>query len=357
MSLDQPSLDLRDRSAVTALDPKGMWGLTEAFGDQCRTALKLAKATDLGSLATKPRNALLTGLGGSAAGGDFVRALFDAHGQIPFTVNRDYGLPRYVNADTLVFAASYSGNTEETLSAYDEAQAAGATIVAVTSGGQLKQKAESDGHRVITVPGGQPPRTALGFMLVPVLWACEGYGLLPKMDYARAFSLLDECARAWTIEGDDSGPRDLAKAFHGALPILYGLGPWPGLIASRWKSQINENAKTHAFANTYPELDHNEILAWIEAGSQGVAKYVGAVLLSGDESPKMRKRREVTERLIDGLCEFHPVMAKGEDLLSQLLTLTFYGDFTSLYLAALNGVDPETIGSINTLKTELANVA
>lgn len=351
------NLDLRDRSAVTAHDPKGMWGLTEAFGDQCRTALKIARETDLGNLNPKPHNALLTGLGGSAAGGDFVRALFEAHGDIPFAVNRDYHLPHYVNGDTLVFAASYSGNTEETLSAYDEAQGAGASIVAVTSGGELKKRAERDGHKVITVPGGQPPRTALGFMLVPVLWACETYGLLPKMDYARAFSLLDECAQSWTIEGDDSGPRDLATAFHGALPILYGLGPWQGLIASRWKSQINENAKTHAFANTYPELNHNEILAWIEAGTQGVAKYVGAVLLSGDESPKMQKRREVTERLIDGLCAFHPVKARGDDLLSQLLTLTFYGDFTSLYLAALNGVDPETIGSINTLKTELAKIA
>ncbi len=351
------SLDLQDRAAVTALDPKGMWGLTEAFGNQCRTALRIARETDLGSLATAPKNALLTGLGGSAAGGDFVRALFEAHGSIPFAVNRDYHLPAYVGPETLVFATSYSGNTEETLSAYADAQSAGATIVAVTSGGRLKELAEADGHKVVVVPGGQPPRTALGFMLVPVLVACEAYGLLPAQDYDRAFALLDECARGWTIGGDDAGPRELARRFHGALPIVYGLGPWQGLIASRWKSQINENAKVHAFVNAYPELDHNEILGWIRAGEQGVAEYVGAVLMDGGESAKMRKRREVTERLVGGLCGFVPVAARGEDLLSRLLTLTFYGDFVSLYLAALNGVDPETIASINTLKTELASVA
>ena len=351
------SLDLRDRAAVTALDPKGMWGLTEKFGDQCRTALRIAREANLTGLPATPKNAVLTGLGGSAAGGDFVRALFDAFGEIPFGVNRDYHLPKWVDAGTLLFATSYSGNTEETLSAYADAQAVGAPILAVTSGGKLKELAERDGHPVIVVPGGQPPRTALGFMLIPVLVACEAYGLLPAQDYDRAFDLLDRCAGEWTIEGSDSGPRDLATAFHGALPIVYGLGPWQGLIASRWKSQINENSKSHAFVNTFPELNHNEILAWIDAGNQGVAKYVGAVLEDGTESAKMQTRQRVTEGLVKDLIQFTTVRAQGEDLLSKLLTLTFYGDFVSLYLSALNGVDPETIDSINTLKSELANVA
>ncbi len=351
------SLDLRDRASVTALDPKGMWGLTERFGDQCRTALKIARESSLTNLPGNPKNAVLTGLGGSAAGGDFVKALFDAQGSIPFSVNRDYHLPKWVDSGTLVFATSYSGNTEETLSAYADAQAAGAPIVVVTSGGKLKEFAERDGHPVITVPGGQPPRTALGFMLVPVLVACELYGLLPEQDYERAFDLLDRCASEWTVEGNDSGPRELAHRFHGNLPIVYGLGPWQGLIASRWKSQINENSKVHTFVNTYPELNHNEILGWIKAGEQGVAKYAGAVLQDGTESAKMKTRHKVTQGLVGDLCEFTTVEARGEDLLSKLLTLTFYGDFVSLYLAALNGVDPETIESINTLKSELANVS
>ncbi|MER3496738.1 MAG: bifunctional phosphoglucose/phosphomannose isomerase, partial [Armatimonadota bacterium] len=150
--------------------------------------------------------------------------------------------------------------------------------------------------------------------------------------------------------------RELAQAFHGKLPILYGLGFWQGLIANRWKCQINENAKCHAFFHTYPELDHNEILGWIGAHSQA-AQYHGAALVAPDASAKMRTRHKVTERLIGPQCPFTTVEAQGNDLLSQMLSLTYFGDFVSMYLSALNGADPTTIPHIDTLKAELEKVA
>jgi glucose/mannose-6-phosphate isomerase len=348
---------LDDAAFVLRHDPKGMYGLTVAFPDQIREAVDIGRRASL-RLERKPTLALLTGLGGSAAGGDFVRALFEVEGDIPFFVNRDYHLPHYVGRESLVFAVSYSGNTEETLSAYDEAKAAGAQIVVVTSGGKLAERGESDGFPVVRIPGGQPPRTALGYNLMPVVVACEAFGLLPSQDYASLVALLERCAAEWAIEtpAESNEAKRLSEALHGRLSVLYGLGQWQGLVANRWKGQINENAKNMTFANTYPELCHNEILGWVLADRQGVAEWVGIVLEDGTESAKMKARERVTADLVRGVCSFHRAKARGGPLLERMLSLAYLGDFVSLYLAALNGVDPENIDSINTLKAELARV-
>jgi glucose/mannose-6-phosphate isomerase len=348
---------LDDLDFVTRLDPKGMYRLTTEFPDQCRKALEIGRAAQLSDLALKSRLVVLTGLGGSAAGGDITRAIFEAHGGIPFIVNRDYHLPTFVGVGDIVFCCSYSGNTEETLSAYDSAKRLGAKIIVVTSGGKLAERATADENVLITIPGGQPPRTALGFMAVPVIVACERLSLIPVQDYEAAFSLLESCVSKWSVESStDSTPKEIARALYGAVGILYGLGSWQGLVANRWKGQINENAKNMAFANSFPELNHNEILGWVKANEQGVAKWVGVVLEDGTESEKMKARAKVTADLVKDVCQFHTARAKGTSLLERTLSLTLLGDFVSLYLAALNGVDPENIDSINTLKAELASV-
>jgi len=299
----------------------------------------------------------LAGMGGSAAGGDFVRALFEANGSAPFLVIRDYHVPNYVGVGDLVFCASYSGETEETLNAYEEARRAGARIVAVTSGGELKRRAEAHGYDVYSVPGGQPPRTALGFMLIPVIAACEAFGLLRPQPHENAYALLDDCAKEWGVDAADNPAKVLARDMHGALPILYGLGAWQTAIANRWRCQINENAKHLALVSGYPELNHNEIMGWVGASSQGVGRFVGVVLEDGRESDRMKTRARVTEVLLKDVVRFHHVCARGESLLERLLSLAYFGDWTSLYLARLNGVDPEDIGNIDRLKAELAKIA
>lgn len=352
------SHQLDDRSFVTRLDPKEMLRLTEEFPAQCRRALEIARDAELPTLETRPSVCVLTGLGGSAAGGDFTRALFEEIGVTPFFVNRDYHLPHFVGLGDLVFATSYSGNTEETLSAYADAKTAGARIICITSGGKLAEMAKEDGNTVVLIPGGQPPRTALGFMLIPVLVVAERLGLIPEQDYEKAFGLLEQLVPTWSVETgfDDNGPKKLAEAMHGKLAVLYGLGGWQAIVANRWKGQINENAKVMAFANAFPELNHNEILGWVKAGDQGVASWVGVILEDGSESEKMKTRARVTEQLVGSTASFHHVQASGSTLLEKMLSLTLYGDFVSLYLAALNGVDPENIDSINVLKSELATV-
>lgn len=349
---------LDDRAFVLRNDPKGMYDLTVAFPSQCAKAVEIAKQAPIPSGKTKPDLVLLTGLGGSAAGGDFVRGLFEAYGTVPYFVNRDYTLPSYVNSASLVLATSYSGNTEETLSAYADARKRGASIISVTSGGKIADQTRADGFPLIQIPGGQPPRTALGFMLMPVVWACDKLGLLPAQDYDALVGHLEASVQKWGVEVplDNNPAKQLAAKLQGNLSVIYGLGGWQGLVANRWKGQINENSKNMTFANAFPELNHNEILGWMQADQQGVQNWVGVLLQDGTESAKMKKRFDVTARLVSGICPFEVVTATGDTLLEKMVSLALFGDFVSLYLAALNDVDPENIDSINILKDELSRV-
>lgn len=339
-------VDLNDRKVMEAFDPSGMLTLTERFPAQCREAWALAKAADLRPLQTRPGVVILAGMGGSAAGGDFARALFDAQGTAPFIVVRDPVIPHYVGVGDLVFCASYSGDTEETLAAYTAARQTGAHVVAITSGGELARRAETDGVDLIRVPGGQPPRTAFGFMTIPIVVAAERFRLLPEQPHEATYALLETLAEEWGVEQGEE-PKALANKLHRALPILYGVGPAAALVANRWRSQINENAKQLAFSNGYPELDHNEIMGWVGAPRLGVARFEGIRLELGEDS----KRAEITERLLEEAITFTPVKGRGDSLFARLLTLTHLADWVSLYLARLNEVDPADIGRIDELKT------
>jgi glucose/mannose-6-phosphate isomerase len=150
--------------------------------------------------------------------------------------------------------------------------------------------------------------------------------------------------------------KQLAQALHGRIPLLYGSGGYRATVATRWKGQINENAKQHAFANTFPELNHNEILGWVGATQQANNLSV-VVLRDPDESHQTRTRVEVTRNLVGNAAEWHEVWAEGTSLFERLLTLTYLGDFVSLYLAYLNRVDPYTIDYIDLLKAELKKAA
>lgn len=349
---------LDSREFVLRNDPKEMYRLTQEFGDQCRRALRISREASAGLGGWRPSSVVLTGLGGSAIGGDVAKALVEAEGSVPFLVNRDYVLPAFVDESTLVFATSYSGNTEETLSAYADAKRRGARIVVVSSGGKLIEQAQADGFDFVQIPAGQPPRTALGFMTVPVLDLCCRFGFLLEQPFDEAFALMDRLAEEWAIEApfDSNLTKQLAQAMFGKVAVLYGLGGWQAVAANRWKGQINENAKNMVFANAFPELNHNEILGWVEAHRQGVEGWVAVVLQDGRESAKMKERARVTLDLIKDRCEAHTVTAPGETLLERLLGLIAFGDYVSLYLAALNGVDPENIDSINVLKGALAKI-
>lgn len=350
-----PNLDSRED--ILRYDPKGMYGLTASFPDQVDQAVAIGEAAEVGAPCS-PSCVVLTGMGGSAAGGDYVKSMFDAFGTVPFFVNRDYTMPSWLNGNSLVFATSYSGNTEETIASYNAAKAVGARIIVVTSGGKLADMAKADGNVLITIPAGQPPRTALGFLLMPVLVASIKLGLLPAQDFKALSAALRACVELWKseVEFEHNEAKQLAQGCFGRPIVLYGLGSWQGAVGYRWKGQLCENSKCLAFAHTYPELCHNEILGWGHADLQSPNGWALLTLMDGKESAKMEARGRISADLIKDKALNRNVLAHGETLLERMLTLTLLGDFTSLYLAALYEQDPESIDLINILKNELASV-
>ncbi len=349
-----------DNPAILAqADPKGMFALTMEFPRQCERALEIADQFALPSLPRMPQQVVVAGMGGSGIGGDYLRALLEASGKLPATVVRDYTLPNFVGADTLVFAVSYSGNTEETLACYHQARERGAMVIALASGGELQANAQRDGVPFLTIPGGQPPRTALGYLFFPLVNLCERLGLLPPMGGAitQMLNRLRQMREAFAIEvpAEQNPTKQFALALYHRIPLLYGSCGPRATVAMRWKGQINENAKQHAFAYTFPELNHNEILGWVLAPHQA-SNWSVVVLSDPDDSLKIRTRIEVTRRLVGDSAQWHELQAEGDSLLERLMHLTYFGDFVSLYLALLNEVDPENIDHINTLKAELAKI-
>jgi len=351
---------LDEHGQLRSADPHGMMALTLDFPAQCKRAVELAGEWRLPNLPREPRLIVVSGMGGSGIGGDYLRALFEAHGSLPVLVVRDYHLPRCVDPHTLLFAVSYSGNTEETLSCYEQARARGAMRVAISSGGELQVRAQREGVPHLQVPVGQPPRTALGYLFLPMAVLCERWQLLPNLEQvlARTLQRLVQSRDRWgiSVAYEQNHAKQLAAALHGKLPLLYGSGDYRAIVATRWKGQFNENAKQHAFANTFPELNHNEILGWVGAKRQA-KNFAVVVLRDPDESIQIRTRVEVTRQLVGDAAEWHEAWAEGDSLLERLLMLTYLGDFVSLYLAYLNGVDPYAIDSIDRLKAELAKLA
>jgi glucose/mannose-6-phosphate isomerase len=355
---------LDDNAAMAALDPDGYMGLTLAFPDQCRRAHSIAE--EFLRRAALPEQGVsqvvVTGLGGSAIGGDLLRSVAEECGRVPVIVNRDYDLPHFVGGDTLVLAASYSGNTEETLSAYRQARARGARIVAVTSGGALAEMAAEEGVPVCFIPGGQPPRASTGYMFFPMLAVLGACGLLTRDlgEVDAAFGLLDRYRQAYGPEVPTAAnpAKQLAVELHGRIPVVYGSQGYRSVIAVRWKGQFNENAKQHAFANGFPEQNHNEILAWTLAGRQA-SNWSVVYLRDPDEpreAPRIARRVEVTKDIVDGAARQHEVWAEGRTLLEKMFSLFYFGDFVTVYVAYLNGIDPTDIAGIDRLKAELAKM-
>lgn len=340
-----------------------MHSLTAGFAAQCKQAVEIARAAPLPKTPATPNHVVITGLGGSAAGGDLLSALYADQGRVPCLVNRDYTMPSFVGPESLVFATSYSGNTEETLSAYTDAKKRGASIIVVSSGGEITTRAKADGFPVVTVPGGQPPRTALGYMFIPLVVASEQLGLIPKQDFAEAFSAIDMVAVLCGFDSpkENNIAKQLAGVMSGKLTTLYGGGFWQYAIAQRWRGQINENAKEMVLTHVFPELCHNEILGWEGSGSQGVKEWVHVLLLGGDESTRLNTRIEITFQLIgktvkNQKMKFFTVEAEGDTTLAKMLSLAHFGDWLSLYLAALAGRDPGQMNAINRLKARLSKI-
>ncbi|HZV78234.1 MAG TPA: bifunctional phosphoglucose/phosphomannose isomerase [Candidatus Binatus sp.] len=352
-----------DTINTKAVDPQDMMGAILSLPEQCQRAKKIALDAEISPPATAAfGNAVIAGMGGSAIGGDLLRAIYQPVLRVPVEVSRDYHLPGYVDSRSLVIIASYSGNTEETLSVYAGARAAGATIVAVTTGGELQKRATDDEVATIVIPGGLQPRAALGYSFIPLIAIAVRFGLMPETELED----IDGAIAALEFVRDNSAPdiaqadnraKQLAASWQNMIPVIYGSQGERGVVAYRWKTQINENAKALAIANVLPELDHNEVVGWSgEHGQAAPQRELAVVFLRDDREPAaIRRRVELTKKLVEKhAASVSEVWAQGDSTLARALSLVYLGDFASCYLAYAYGEDPTPVKAIDWLKGELA---
>ena len=350
-------IDLDDAPIYRQCDKSGMLEHLHGFPEQCQNAWDKVLRFELPREYAGVSRVVITGMGGSAIGGDIVRRLALAESRVPVFVHRDYGLPPFVDENTLVVASSYSGNTEETLSAFTESLGTKAKKMAITSGGKLKSLAEKEGIPTFVIDYQAPPRAAFPHSFIALLGIFQKLGLLgdKSADLQEAVGVLKK------LSGDlietrplASNPaKQLAAKLHGRVAVIYG-AEILSEVARRWKGQFNENSKTWAFFEGFPELNHNAVAGY-EFPPEAKETMLVLMLRSSSIHPRSLLRYEVTAQLLAraGIA-YEFVEARGKSPLVQVLSLVLLGDYASFYLSMLNEVDPTSTDAINLVKQYLA---
>lgn len=338
---------------VAAVDVSGQVGEVMGLPEHLRDALWRVESAAL-RLRDSAGGMVVAGMGGSSAGGLLARAVLGDRASRPIVLARGYALPAWTTPDTTVLCCSYSGNTEETLAVYEAAQALGAQTVVLTTGGKLASQARADGVPVIPLPGGFQSRAAVAYGLVvaiEVAGLCgAGERLHAEVDVAAEHAAA--LTAAWGPDSeDDSLAKTLARGLHATVPQISGAG-LTAAVAYRWKTQINENAKSPAFSSELPEMDHNELVGW--EGAESLGRFSAVFLDDCDLHPRVRQRIELTRGLIAsrGGATFR-VESIGQTRLERLVSLVLLGDLVSLYMAVLRSVDPAPVSVADSLRSAL----
>lgn len=299
-------------------------------------------------------NIVLAGMGGSAFPAVFIKSWPGT--RAPFEIVRDYEAPAYVDEKTLFISSSYSGNTEETLSALAEAENKQAQIVVIAAGGKLAEHARQKGHPLFEIPGGIQPRMSSFYFLTALVQIFEPLGLIQKGSLAElhgAAEWLKDQTSSWKpeIPTNKNPAKQLALELIGKSVVVYS-GPKLFPAANKFKICLNENAKNVAWVNQYPELNHNEFIGWSSHPTE--KPYAVVEIRSKLEHERTQKRFLVTERLLSGRRPAPEVVnPQGDTLIEQLLWTANFGDFTSLYVAILNGLNPTPVDLVEKLKVLL----
>jgi len=331
------------KEEIAVVDEEGMLGSIETLRNQISKGLKLA--SDIRIL-DEVDNIIVAGMGGSALPGEVLKSLL-VDSKLKITIVKDYRLPEWANKKTLVFAISYSGNTEETLHSFRDAVKKSCRIVAISSGGKLKEMAEAQKVPYIEVP--KPfkefqPRAALGYLFFAVLGVLMRSRIIP--DITPAIVKLENALNAEKYKGK---AMDLAEHLVDKIPIIYASEKLYA-AAYKWKIAFNENAKTHAFCNVYPEANHNEINAYVNIKGD-----FHVIMLSNDDDHKqVRKRMRITKALYRKRgVNVTEIAVKGNSLLAKLFSAILIGDLVAYYLAIKYKTDPTPVKMVEDLKKEL----
>jgi glucose/mannose-6-phosphate isomerase len=344
--------------AEGVLDSDRMFEATAGLPEQLAAAAAAARARGGLPAGEDVKAIAVLGMGGSGVAGTVLQAYGSDRLGVPVCLVRDYTVPRFVGPGTLCFAVSFSGNTEETVSAARQAAERGASLVAVTSGGELAALAAEVGAPCYPVPSDIGwPRAGIGAVTAPLLVACEETGLLPGAGEDIAAAVRQLVLRRETLVRSDGGEAaEIARRIGRTIPLVYGGAPVGAAAAARWKTQMNENPKSPAFSAAYPELCHNEICGW---GVQGdVTRQVITIvdLRSEHDHPRVARRFDLVDEVIrEAVAGIVTVWAQGDGVLAQLFDLVLVGDFVSLHRATAEGIDPGPVPVLVALKEELAS--
>lgn len=344
-------MDILDNTAVIAQrDPQDALGFAAKQPEQLRYDFGLT-AHDFG---TDIENVVFAGMGGSSLVAEFATTFPSL--KVPYVIVKDYMLPEFVDERTLVVCSSYSGNTEETLSALAEAEAKQARIAVIAHGGMLLEAAREKGYAVAVLPETLQPRSSAFFAyraLSEIFVAAKLVDSSVVEELEQLIPTLEAAIAGWVadISTANNTAKQLAGHMVGKTLIVYG-GSLMYPAAYKWKIGANENARNTAWCNQLPEFNHNEFMGW---GSHPVEKQFAVFdLVSSFEHPRVLRRFEVSDRLLSGMRpKAVPVEARGNSALEHMLYLVLLGDFATTYLGLLNGVNPSLSDLVEKFKQEL----
>ena len=341
-------------------DKSDMYGVISNMPDQIREAVKLAENFHLNIDTESVSNILFAGMGGSAIGGDLVRSILEDECKLPISVVRNYKLPMWAGESTLLLVSSYSGNTEESISAYKDAIKKRCKIICVTTGGKLQELANNDEVPVLIIPAGLPPRGAIAYSSIPWLLIFASLGIIKNRanDIESMALELEKVIKEYgnyDLEQDNL-PLSVAKRAVGKIPLIYVSTGSFSVIGKRWANQIQENAKMLAYTNELPEMNHNEIMGWHLIGLSKES-VLPIFIISNSYHPRVSLRFDITSKLVEEKSgEVVRINPTGDKLIIQLFSLIVMGDFISYYLSLLNNINPEPVDIINEIKEQLGVV-
>ncbi len=344
-----------------SLDKAGYKNILLKFYEQISASKDIYNQADIHLKHHNINNVLYLGMGGSAIVGDLLYDVLFDQLKIPMDMVRSYFVPHYCNEQTLVIASSYSGDTEETLSAVEMAHEKGAQIVVISSGGQLQSLAEKNQWHRILIPEGLAPRLAIGYLFFPLYHLLGTHDLI--RNYEDNLTELIRFTRKTALHNDylqfDGHvlSKELAQTIHGRIPIVYSSTPYLKTIAYRWQNQIQEMGKSLAFANVLPEINHNEIVGW-EQNIETLNQFIVIFLENENPHPRIKRRIELSKDIIRKRgVEVVDIYSSGETVMEKVFSIVILGDWVSYYLALSYKKDPHEITNINFVKSEMAKLS
>lgn len=321
----------------------------QEFPKQLKEALEIGEQAVLSKHDQPIHNIVVLGMGGSGIGGEFVAEFVKDTCSVPFLSCKGYSLPAYVGKNTLVIASSFSGNTEETLIAFEQALGRGSKIVCISSGGKMIEEAKRLDLDCIKIPAvQQPPRTCLGYSLVQQLFILNYFGFADRQciqDLKASIALLEEHQAQIKVKATQ-----FARKIHGKFPVIYATDRM-GAVALRLRQQMNENSKILASHHVFPEMNHNELVGWREQ----TGSYAVILFRSGDDLERNNKRIEISKDIIGKVAdEFLELDCLGDSLIEQAMYAVHLGDWITWELAEARKMDSIEVDVIDLLKRELA---